>query len=162
MYKFAILALRSKGLRDEQIYVSLERRMKCGVGKCGHCQINNVYVCQEGPVFNYAKIRDLKEAIQMSRPKVAFFDFTSCEGCQLSKLNLEDDLLGILELVEIVNFREAISDRREDYEIAFVEGSISTPHCVERIHRIRRQAKILVALGRVRAHRRSQRHHGTG
>jgi sulfhydrogenase subunit gamma (sulfur reductase) len=64
MYKFALLALRSKGLRDDQIYVSLERRMKCGVGKCGHCQINSVYVCQEGPVFNYAKIRDLKEAIQ--------------------------------------------------------------------------------------------------
>jgi len=64
MYKFAILALRSKGLRDEQIYVSLERKMKCGVGKCGHCQINNVYVCQEGPVFNYGKIKDLKAAIQ--------------------------------------------------------------------------------------------------
>jgi sulfhydrogenase subunit gamma (sulfur reductase) len=64
VYKYAILALRSKGLRDDQIFVSLERRMKCGVGKCGHCQINNVYVCQEGPVFNYGKIRDLKEAIQ--------------------------------------------------------------------------------------------------
>jgi NAD(P)H-flavin reductase len=64
VYKFAILALRSKGLRDDQIYVSLERRMKCGVGKCGHCQINGVYVCQEGPVFNYARIRDLKEAIR--------------------------------------------------------------------------------------------------
>jgi sulfhydrogenase subunit gamma (sulfur reductase) len=64
MYKFALLALRSKGLRDEQIYVSLERKMKCGVGKCGHCQINSIYVCQEGPVFNYAKIRDLKEAIR--------------------------------------------------------------------------------------------------
>ncbi len=63
MYKFAILALRSKGLRDEQIWVSLERKMKCGVGKCGHCQINNIYVCQEGPVFNYGKIKDLKEAI---------------------------------------------------------------------------------------------------
>jgi NAD(P)H-flavin reductase len=64
VYKFAILALRSKGVRDAQIYVSLERRMKCGVGKCGHCQINSIYVCQEGPVFNYGKIRDLKEAIQ--------------------------------------------------------------------------------------------------
>ncbi len=63
MYKFAILALHSKGLRDEQIWVSLERKMKCGVGKCGHCQINNIYVCQEGPVFSYAKIKDLKEAI---------------------------------------------------------------------------------------------------
>ena len=83
----------------------------------------------------------------MSKPKVAFFDFTSCEGCQLSKLNLENDLLDILDLIELVNFREAISDQREDYEIAFIEGSISTPHCVERIHKIRRQAKIVVALG---------------
>ncbi len=63
MYKFVILSLRSKGLKDNQIYVSLERKMKCGVGKCGHCQINNIYVCQEGPVFNYARIEDLKEAI---------------------------------------------------------------------------------------------------
>jgi len=41
----------------------LERRMKCGVGKCGHCQINGVYVCQEGPVFTYAEIMKLREAI---------------------------------------------------------------------------------------------------
>jgi len=64
MYKFALLALHSRGLRDDQVWVSLERRMKCGVGKCGHCQINSVYVCRDGPVFNYARIRDLKEAIQ--------------------------------------------------------------------------------------------------
>jgi sulfhydrogenase subunit gamma (sulfur reductase) len=64
MYKFAILALRSKGLRDEQVWMSLERKMKCGVGKCGHCQMNNIYVCQEGPVFNYAAIKDLKEAVR--------------------------------------------------------------------------------------------------
>ncbi len=63
MYKYVILSLKSKGLKDNQIYVSLERKMKCGVGKCGHCQINNIYVCQEGPVFNYEKIKDLKEAI---------------------------------------------------------------------------------------------------
>ncbi len=63
MYKFVILSLQAKGLKDNQIYVSLERKMKCGVGKCGHCQINNIYVCQEGPVFNYEKIKDLKEAI---------------------------------------------------------------------------------------------------
>ncbi len=63
MYKFAIMALNSKGFADEQIIVSLERRMKCGIGKCGHCQINHMYVCQDGPVFNYAKIRDMEEAI---------------------------------------------------------------------------------------------------
>ena len=75
----------------------------------------------------------------MSRPRVAFFDFTSCEGCQLSKLNLEDDLLSILGLVELVNFREAISDRRDDYEIAFTAASPpqnTTPvTCIGRVER---------------------------
>ncbi|KAA3615654.1 MAG: NADH:ubiquinone oxidoreductase [Calditrichaeota bacterium] len=83
----------------------------------------------------------------MSKPKVAFFDFTSCEGCQLNKLNLENDLLALLELVDIVEFREAMDDKADYYDIAFIEGSISTPSCIERIHTIRRKAKVLVALG---------------
>jgi len=81
------------------------------------------------------------------KPKVAFFDFTSCEGCQLQKLNCEDELVAVLSAVEVVNFREATSVRRDDYDIAFVEGSISTPSCVERIRKIRENAKVLVALG---------------
>ena len=63
MYRFAILEAQVKGIPDDQIIVSLERRMKCGVGKCGHCQMNDIYVCQEGPVFKYARIKNLKEAI---------------------------------------------------------------------------------------------------
>jgi len=63
MYKFVIMALKSKQIADEHIYLSLERRMKCGVGKCGHCQINGVYCCQDGPVFNYAGIKHLREAL---------------------------------------------------------------------------------------------------
>ncbi len=63
MYKFVIMALRSKGFTNEQVYVSLERHMKCGMGKCGHCQINHLYVCQDGPVFSYADIHDVKEAL---------------------------------------------------------------------------------------------------
>jgi len=62
MYKFVILALRSRGIADERMIVSLERRMKCGVGKCGHCQINHKYVCQDGPTFTYAELKTLKEA----------------------------------------------------------------------------------------------------
>ena len=81
------------------------------------------------------------------KPKVAFFDFTSCEGCQLNKLNLENDLLDILEHIDIVEFREAMDDKAEEYDIAFIEGSISTPSCVERIHDIRRRAKMVIALG---------------
>jgi sulfite reductase subunit B len=63
MYKYVIMALKGKRIPDENIYMSLERRMKCGVGKCGHCQINEKYVCQDGPVFHYPRVKKLEEAI---------------------------------------------------------------------------------------------------
>lgn len=62
MYKFVIRDLLKRGVPEEHIIVSLERRMKCGVGKCGHCQINGMYVCKDGPVFNYRDVKDLPEA----------------------------------------------------------------------------------------------------
>jgi NAD(P)H-flavin reductase len=64
MYKFVIMSLYKMGMVDRNIYVSLERHMKCGVGKCGHCQINGLYVCQDGPVFKFADVAELQEAIQ--------------------------------------------------------------------------------------------------
>jgi len=64
MYKFAIMSLYKMGMVDKNIFVSLERHMKCGVGKCGHCQINGLYVCQEGPVFRFDDIAEVQEAIQ--------------------------------------------------------------------------------------------------
>lgn len=63
MYRFVIGELKKRDIPDDYIIMSLERRMKCGVGKCGHCQINGVYVCQEGPVFTLAQLRSLREAI---------------------------------------------------------------------------------------------------
>jgi len=63
MYKFALLELKTIGFSNADIVVSLERHMKCGVGKCGHCQINGVYVCREGPVFTYESITGLMEAL---------------------------------------------------------------------------------------------------
>ena len=63
MYRFVVKSLKEMGVRDDHILISLERRMKCAVGKCGHCQINNLYVCRDGPVFSYADIKDLEEAI---------------------------------------------------------------------------------------------------
>jgi NAD(P)H-flavin reductase len=63
MYRFVLMALKSRGLPEENIWMSLERRMKCGVGKCGHCQINHSYVCQDGPVYHYPDIRNLQEAL---------------------------------------------------------------------------------------------------
>jgi sulfite reductase subunit B len=63
MYRFVIIECLNAGIDEEHIVMSLERHMKCGVGKCGHCQINQKYVCQDGPVFTYADARHLKEAI---------------------------------------------------------------------------------------------------
>jgi sulfite reductase subunit B len=63
MYKYVVLSLGDKRLRGEDIFLSFERRMKCGVGKCGHCQINSVYTCAEGPVFTLSEIRHLPEAL---------------------------------------------------------------------------------------------------
>lgn len=63
MYRFVVKELKSRRLPDENIWMSLERKMKCGVGKCGHCQMNQIYLCQEGPVLNYAQIKEIPEAI---------------------------------------------------------------------------------------------------
>ena len=64
MYKFVIKALSARTVRDDQIFVDLERRMKCGVGKCGHCQINEIYCCQDGPVFRFSDLSAIPEAFQ--------------------------------------------------------------------------------------------------
>lgn len=63
MYKFVLMALAEAGVPEDHIYVNLERRMKCGVGKCGHCQINDKYVCQDGPVFRWSDLATVPEAI---------------------------------------------------------------------------------------------------
>lgn len=63
MYKFVVLGLREMDMADGSMYVSLERRMKCGVGKCGHCQINGLYACRDGPVFRYSDVAEVREAI---------------------------------------------------------------------------------------------------
>jgi len=63
MFRFVLKSLLSKGVYESRVYLSLERRMKCGVGKCGHCQVDDVYVCQKGPVFPYTRLRKLKEAL---------------------------------------------------------------------------------------------------
>lgn len=63
MYKFVIMALDEAKVSHDNIYLNLERKMKCGVGKCGHCQINQYYVCVDGPVFKYSDLQVAPEAI---------------------------------------------------------------------------------------------------
>jgi len=63
MFKFVVMELLARRIPESRVVVSLERRMKCGVGKCGHCQVGSVYVCQEGPVFTYAELKKVEEAM---------------------------------------------------------------------------------------------------
>lgn len=62
MFRFVIAELDRLSVAHEHVFVDLERRMKCGVGKCGHCQINDKYVCVDGPVFSFAELEGLEEA----------------------------------------------------------------------------------------------------
>ena len=82
------------------------------------------------------------------RPTLGVFKFASCDGCQLSILNMEDDLLALGQVLDIAYFPEASSDMRAGpYDIALVEGSITTPEDAHRILSVREQAKVLITIG---------------
>ncbi len=82
-----------------------------------------------------------------ARPKVAFFEFTSCEGCQLTVIDSLQTHPELLDAVEIVRFREAMSEKGDDYQVAFIEGSCTRPSDEPAIKAIREKAQIVVALG---------------
>jgi coenzyme F420-reducing hydrogenase gamma subunit len=83
-----------------------------------------------------------------ARPRVAVAKFASCDGCQLTLLDLEDELLEIVSRFDIVEFPEATSRRSPGpYDIVFVEGSISAPEHIDQIKELRKQARILVTIG---------------
>ena len=63
MYQYVIEELLKKDVPENQIFVSFERHMKCGVGHCGHCQIGSIYCCKDGPVFLYSEIKNNIEAL---------------------------------------------------------------------------------------------------
>lgn len=85
--------------------------------------------------------------IEPKKPRVAVFDFTSCEGCQLQLANGEETLADFIESIEIVNFREISSSKGENYDIAFIEGAITRSDEISRLLRIRENAETLIALG---------------
>ena len=83
----------------------------------------------------------------MTKPRIAIFDFTCCGGCQLQIVNLEEDILELLAVADVVEWREGISDQSDEYNIAIVEGSITRPQDETRIKNIRQKAKVLIAIG---------------
>ena len=83
----------------------------------------------------------------MAKPKIAIFDFACCEGCQLQIVNLEEEILDLLGGADVVEWREAMSEKSDEYDIAIIEGSITRLEDEERIKMIRSRAKVLIALG---------------
>ena len=84
----------------------------------------------------------------MGKPKIAVWKFSSCDGCQLSMLDLEEELLDIANHVEIAYFLEASrAVVKGPYDISLVEGSVSTPEEVERVRKVRKVSKYLITIG---------------
>ena len=85
--------------------------------------------------------------IPVARPKVAFFELSSCEGCQLQLVNNEATLLDFLNLVDVRTFREAMTEKYDDYAVAFVEGCVTRSDEIDHLKKVRERTAVLVAFG---------------
>lgn len=81
------------------------------------------------------------------KPRVAVFDFSSCEGCELQLFNLEEKFLDLIKIVDVVSFREGMKEHSDLYDIAIIDGSVMRPMDAERLKTIRKNAKTVVAIG---------------
>jgi len=85
--------------------------------------------------------------IKPNKPRIGVFDFTCCEGCELQLANKEETLVDFLTAIEIISFREVTTSHSDDYDIALIEGCVSREDEIERLKKIRQNAKVLVAFG---------------
>jgi coenzyme F420-reducing hydrogenase gamma subunit len=85
--------------------------------------------------------------IALPKPKIGVFGFTGCEGCQLQLANDEHNLKDLFKHIEVVDFRLIASDKHDGYDIAFIEGSITTETEIQALQAIRAKAKLLIAMG---------------
>ncbi len=148
--RFAAEQLHSRGVPAERIRVSLERNMKCGIGLCGHCQLGPLLLCRDGPVVDYGQAAALLSVtgVVMDVPTLAVWKFASCDGCQLTLLDCEDELLPLAGRVRIAHFLEASSAVVPGpYDVSLVEGSITTPEDGAADPEIREQSRVLVTIG---------------
>ncbi len=103
-------------------------------------------VAKKGPARSIAPVSAVRKP--RPKPKVAVWKFASCDGCQLSLLDCEDELLSVVGEIEIAYFLEATrAVVKGPYDLSLVEGSITTDHDVHRIRKIRQQSKKLIAIG---------------
>lgn len=81
------------------------------------------------------------------RPKIAVFDFTCCEGCELQILNCEAEMPELVAALDIVEFREAMTERNDRYDIAFIDGACSTESEITRLKDIRQRSQMVIPIG---------------
>ena len=129
--RFTAAALRERGVADERIHVSLERNMQCASAHCGHCQLGPVLRVPDGPVFRYAAGRAPARgagAVTAHAPtQLAVWKFASCDGCQLSLLDCEDELLASpARSRSPTSWRPERAPSHGPYDLSLVEGSITT------------------------------------
>ena len=122
--------------------------MKCAVGHCGHCQFGPTFVCRDGPVFPLGRSRAAASRCgscdgAARKPKLAVWKFASCDGCQLSLLDCEDELLALAgrDRDRLLPRGDARPTVEGPYDLSLVEGSITTPEDAERIREVRRACR---------------------
>ena len=109
MMRFTVQALLEAGVDADRILVSLERNMQCAIKQCGHCQLG-LFRVRRRPGDALRARRALAPAaggVMATRPRLAVWKFASCDGCQLTLLNCEDELLPVAGAIEIASFPEA-------------------------------------------------------
>ena len=130
MLRFGAEALVAKGhVAAQDIRVSLERNMQCGIGWCGHCQLGPLLLCRDGPVVGYdvAGPAAARQGAVDEPPTLAVWKFASCDGCQLTLLDCEDELLTLAEQVQIATSpKPPARSVAGPYDVSLVEGSITT------------------------------------
>ena len=124
--RFTVQALQGAGLPAERIYVSMERNMKCGIGLCGHCQFGAEFVCKEARCSATTASPPSSPCGRSEHGRGhawRCWKFASCDGCQLSLLDCEDELLAVAGAVEIAYFPEASrAVQPGPYDVSLVEG----------------------------------------
>ena len=156
--RFTAVALQDRGVRDDRIWLSLERSMNCAIGHCGHCQLGPLFICKDGPVLRHDVVEPLMRggrAVSAKR-SLAVWKFASCDGCQLSILDCEDELLALAGELDIAYFLEAGSRARSRTATTSRSWRARSPppHDAERIREIRARSRRVVSHRRVRHRRR--------
>ena len=114
MMRFAARALNDRAVPLDRIRLSAERNMHCAIAQCGHCQLGDMFVCREGPVTRRGAAAPaaggtgpMSVGSSPRKPSLAVWKFASCDGCQLTLLDCEDELLALAGEVELSYFLEA-------------------------------------------------------